>query len=139
VRKPAKVFDAWAILAWIGDEAPAAEEVNRLLKKAEQGSVQVFISIINLGEVFYRLARNNPDLADRVRHELPAGPVNVVSVTDDQVWHAASLKAEYAISYADAFAAGLAMEMGVELVTGDPDFKELEKEGKLKIEWLTRK
>jgi uncharacterized protein len=139
VRKPAKVLDAWAILAWVGDEAPAAEEVDLLLKKSEQGSIRLFVSIINLGEVYYRLAKRNPDVADRVRNELPAGPINVISVTDEQVWQAAGLKAEYSISYADAFAASLAIEMGAELVPGDPDFQELEREGKLKIAWLERK
>ncbi|MCX5867973.1 MAG: type II toxin-antitoxin system VapC family toxin [Proteobacteria bacterium] len=139
MKKPIKVLDAWAILAWIGDELPAAEEVNLLLRKAEQGSVKILISIINLGEAYYRLAKTDRDVAERMRHEFSSGPFKIISLTDEQVWQAAGLKADYAISSADAFAASLAMEMGAELVTGDPDFKELEREGSLKIEWLKRK
>jgi len=47
---------------------------------------------------------------------------------------AADFKARYKISLADAFAAALAKERKSELVTGDPEFKALEKE--IKIHWL---
>ena len=43
-------------------------------------------------------------------------------------------KARYKLSLADAFAAALAKERKAELVTGDPEFKALEKE--IKIDWL---
>jgi ribonuclease VapC len=47
---------------------------------------------------------------------------------------AARLKASYPISLADAFAAALAKIHNAELVTGDREFKLLERE--LKITWL---
>jgi hypothetical protein len=47
---------------------------------------------------------------------------------------AAVFKASYRLSLADAFAAALAKEKKAELVTGDPEFKALEKE--IKIVWL---
>jgi predicted nucleic acid-binding protein len=47
---------------------------------------------------------------------------------------AADFKARHRLSLADAFAAALAKELKAELVTGDPEFKTLEKE--LKIHWL---
>jgi len=47
---------------------------------------------------------------------------------------AAIYKATYRVAYADAFAAALAKERRAELVTGDPEFKPLEKE--IKINWL---
>jgi predicted nucleic acid-binding protein len=47
---------------------------------------------------------------------------------------AADFKARHKISLADAFAAALAKERNTELVTGDPEFKPLEKE--IKINWL---
>ena len=45
------------------------------------------------------------------------------------------MKATYRISLADAFAAALARRRKAELVTGDPEFKPLERE--IKIRWLT--
>ena len=47
---------------------------------------------------------------------------------------AADFKARFKMSLADAFAAALAKEKKAELVTGDPEFKALEKE--IKINWL---
>jgi predicted nucleic acid-binding protein len=47
---------------------------------------------------------------------------------------AAEYKARHKLSLADAFAAALAKEKKAELVTGDPEFKPLEKE--IKINWL---
>ncbi|MGH8021837.1 MAG: PIN domain-containing protein [Opitutaceae bacterium] len=48
---------------------------------------------------------------------------------------AADFKARFKLSLADAFAAALAKEKKAELVTGDPEFKALERE--IKITWLT--
>ncbi len=48
----------------------------------------------------------------------------------------AGIKAFYPISYADSFAAALAMIKGCSLLTGDPEFKSLEKQGIIKTEWL---
>jgi predicted nucleic acid-binding protein len=50
---------------------------------------------------------------------------------------AADFKARFKLSPADAFAAALAKERKTELVTGDPEFKALEKE--IKINWLSCK
>jgi len=47
---------------------------------------------------------------------------------------AAIFKATKKMAYADCFAAALAKLRNVELVTGDPEFKEVEKE--IKIGWL---
>jgi predicted nucleic acid-binding protein len=47
---------------------------------------------------------------------------------------AAGFKSRFKISLADAFAAALAKERKAELVTGDPEFRALEKE--IKIRWL---
>lgn len=52
---------------------------------------------------------------------------------------AARLKARYAISYADAFVVVVAQEQQAILLTGDPEFKPLEVDGILKVEWLSRR
>ena len=56
---------------------------------------------------------------------------------DGEVFLAAAwLKAEYPISYADAFAASLAQELGASLVTGDPEFKKIKQN--LSLIWLDK-
>jgi predicted nucleic acid-binding protein len=51
------------------------------------------------------------------------------------VLEAARLKAKYAISYADAFAAATAKRIDGRVVTGDPEFKAIESE--VAVHWLT--
>ena len=57
-------------------------------------------------------------------------------VTDDLhlVRDAAKMKAKHGMSYAGCFAAALAKLRHAELVTGDPEFKEVE--GEVKVVWL---
>jgi ribonuclease VapC len=47
---------------------------------------------------------------------------------------AADFKARFKMSLGDAFVAALGSELHAEIVTGDPEFKPLE--GQLKIRWL---
>jgi ribonuclease VapC len=47
---------------------------------------------------------------------------------------AAGFKARYRLAYADCFAAALAKREGAEVLTGDPEFRQLEKE--IKVRWL---
>jgi len=61
-------------------------------------------------------------------------PIDFHSTTRALGDTAADFKARFKMSLADAFAAALAKEMKAELVTGDPQFKALEKE--IKINWL---
>jgi ribonuclease VapC len=51
------VLDAWAILALIQSEEPAATQVKQLLEEAQTGQISLFISIINLGEVYYQIGK----------------------------------------------------------------------------------
>jgi ribonuclease VapC len=131
------VLDAWAVLAFIQGEEPAASRVKRLLEDAREGNSELSISIVNLGEVFYIIGRQegrdqSRDTLAQIRHL----PLTVASATDDLVMAAAELKIEYTISYADAFAAALAEKLEAVVVTGDPEFKELE--GRIPMERLVR-
>jgi hypothetical protein len=49
------VLDAWAVLALLQREGPAAVVVRRLLRRAARGSVRLRMNVVNLGEVYYRL------------------------------------------------------------------------------------
>ncbi|HHY38759.1 MAG TPA: type II toxin-antitoxin system VapC family toxin [Clostridia bacterium] len=118
-----KVLDAYAILCWMQGES-GANHVEDILASAEKEEVEVYVSVINLGEVYYRLAKSRQRekassfLMDVKRKTFPwkAAPI-----TNTRVWVAAKLKAELPLSYADAFAVGLAQELSAELVTGDPE------------------
>lgn len=50
------VLDAFAVLLWLRGEV-GADEVRQWLEGASAGALRLFISVINLGEVYYRLVR----------------------------------------------------------------------------------
>lgn len=135
--KPRFVLDAWAMLAFIQGEEPAASRVRQLLQDAQDELLELFICIINLGEVFYSIGRKEGrDQGRETLAEIRLLPLNVVSATDDLVMAAANLKMDYAISYADAFAAALAEQLNATVATGDPEFRQLD--GRIRLEELVR-
>lgn len=137
--KGAFVLDSWAILAWLGDEKPAATEVAGMLDAAASRDLSLSMSLINLAEVHYTVARRRGTTeASRLRGALVEMPITVVSVDDELVWEAASLKARYRCAFADCFAAALSFRLGASLVTGDPEFKAIESRDRLRVKWLSR-
>ena len=100
------------------------------------------ISLMNLGEVFYRLARTRGlEKAEGFWSEVVRGviPVRPVAVTRGRVLEAAKLKARYRIAYADAFAIELARDRALPLLTGDPEMKAVEDQEPVEIRWLPMK
>ncbi|HEX7362186.1 MAG TPA: PIN domain-containing protein [Bryobacteraceae bacterium] len=130
------VLDAWAIIAWLKDEQPA-EKVESLLKSAERRERKLLMNIVNIGEVFYASVKTRDRAyGERVLHDLRSR-IATVSADDDLAMRAARLKAQYAISYADAFAAATAIAHALPLVTGDPELRKMAaKEKTLKLEWI---
>jgi uncharacterized protein len=131
------VLDAWAVLAFLQMEQPAAARVRQLFEEAARDQVQLLISIINLGEVYYRVGKIKGEAEARATlDQLRELAITVVPATDDVVLAAARLKMRHAISYADAFAATAATSAKAILVTGDPELAQLT--DVLRIEKLER-
>lgn len=131
----AYVLDAWAVIAFLQKELPAAERVRQQLKGAEKGAARLFISIINLGEVYYRVGkRHGREAADEMLNALRALPLEILPANEDAVLGAARWKMKYPISYADAFAACTAEKHQALLLTGDPELAALA--GEIRIEKL---
>lgn len=130
-----KVVDAWALLAWLRDEQPAADHVGDCLQQAEEGTIQLSMSWINAGEVYYMLARkHDPKAAEDFLTRLPSLPIRLVAPEEDDVIAAAKLKSAHRLSYADAFAAALAMKENAAVITGDPEIRDLG--GVVTVEWI---
>src|SRR6266498_1139136 len=127
------VLDTFAILAYFLAE-PGGEKVKELLRRAENGEISLAMSFINVGEAFYVLSREQGRAkAQSLLEDLRSLSIQFFDATEDRILAAAWLKAEYQISYADAFAASLAQELGASLVTGDPEFKNIKDE--LSVFW----
>ena len=128
------VLDSHALLKLLRDE-PGAETVGQILEQAAQRDRPVHMTEVNYAEVQYVVRRKDGDTAWRtIAEELVAAPIQFHPADRRLAEIAADLKARFKISLADAFAAALAKERKAELVTGDPEFKALEKE--IRISWL---
>jgi ribonuclease VapC len=130
--KKKSVLDAYALLAYLTKESGHAR-VKDLLASEE---AVIVINSINLGEVFYILARA---LSIRAAEHflgviLPSLPITVLENSVEDVIGAARIKAKHALSFADCFAAVAAIRQGASLVTGDLEFKKVGKA--LDIAWL---
>jgi ribonuclease VapC len=88
-----------------------------------------------MGEVWYSIARahSSREADNAVRKVISAG-LEMVAADWEMTLQAARIKARYKLAYADCFAAALALSRDAELVTGDPEFRQLKNE--LNIVWL---
>jgi len=121
-------------MAWIREER-AAPRVDEILQQAESDGRPTWMSWINAGEVYYMLVRKNgPRVADEFLTRLPSLPLRLVLPDEEAVIEAAKLKSARRLSYADAFAAALALRENAVLVTGDPELRGMR--DKIRVEWL---
>lgn len=132
------VLDSFALIGYLENETFSAR-VEKLLKQARKGKIRLYLHAIHLGEVYYiTLREQSRELADLAYARIKAFPLQYIDVIDEEMLRtAARLKADYPISYADAFAASLAIVRHSALLTGDPEFRKLEKSENISIEWLT--
>lgn len=131
---PAKVLDSFALIAYFRDE-PGAEAMETLLITAGKKDSPLHMTDVNYAEVKYSIMKKDGANAWAEAAKVLQGlPIDFHSTDRALADTAADFKARFKISLADAFAAALAKEKKAELVTGDPEFRPLNKE--IKINWL---
>jgi len=129
-----RVLDSWAILEWISGRQPASDAIAKLLAESEAGATRLFMSAINVGEVYYSLRKQHSEkLSEWWRESSRTLPATIEVPTADEIWDAALLKGRYPIAYADAFAAALAYKYRCPLVTGDPELRSI---AGLELDWI---
>jgi ribonuclease VapC len=134
---PATVLDSFALLAFLRGEAGDAQ-VAALLEKAGERDHPLHMSEVNYAEVKYIVIRKDGARRwEEVARDLPTLPIEFHPATRELADLAADFKSRVSFSLADAFAAALAQEKKAALVTGDPEFKQVE--GEIKIAWLDRR
>lgn len=131
------MLDSYALIGYLEDE-PFSDRIEELLKLARRGNSRLYLHAIHLGEVYYiTLREQGQNLADLAYSRIKAFPLTFVDCIDEELLlTAATLKANYPISYADSFAAAVAKINKCCLLSGDPEFNILEKQGIITIEWL---
>jgi predicted nucleic acid-binding protein len=120
-------FDSEAILAFYLAEK-GGEVVRDNLHKIQNGMVEGYINIVNFTEIYYILARINPEIAEEKQRNLRLYGLRVVPVTDDGLWREAALiKSKHSLSLVDAFAVATAKILKSTLVVGcDKAFNNLD-------------
>jgi len=130
----AAVLDSYALISYL-DREEGYEEVAKLFEECVAKDREVFVCIVNWGEVIYHALRVAGDKGGQLAEDaMRALPIQLVEANKDLTLQAARLKAVHKMSYADCFAAALAMKRKCELVTGDKEFKQVE--NKLKVKWI---
>lgn len=121
------LFDSFALLRFFQKE-PGGEKVRDLLTASLAADSPRMINAINLGELIYIVQRRcgEQKKLEMLAHIHRLG-FTILPCPNELIFRAAELKARYPISYADAFALASAIEHGAALVTGDPEFRQVEK------------
>ncbi len=128
------VLDSYGLLAYFGDEK-GKDTVERMLTDARESNSPLRMTVINMGEVVYITERERGvKAAQLVLSRIKQLPIKLVNIGEELALKAAGIKAKHAIAYADCFAAGLAVMSDAALVTGDPEFRKLEKI--ININWI---
>ena len=128
------LLDSYALISYLNAER-GHESVSEILSQSQQSDRAVRLCIVNYGEVLYHALRTGGKEKERETDELiKILPLDIINIDIALTRQAAYFKAFYKISYADAFAASTAKLFNLTLVTGDKEFKSIEKE--IKIEWI---
>jgi predicted nucleic acid-binding protein len=128
------ILDSYAMLAFFEDE-PGSDRVEGILRDLILRKSKGYISMINWGEIYYNTYRVQGEAsAESIITQLGRYPIELVDADRTLTLEAARLKGKYKIAFADCFAAALADRLSAKVVTGDKEFKRLEKE--IEIEWI---
>ena len=120
------VLDSFALVSFFHKE-PGWEKVKEVFYGLSSAKQKALLSIINWGEFYYIVKRRvGKRKAEESLALLEQLPVTITPVDDALVKEAAEIKADYPVSYADAFCIATARRSKSEILTNDPEFKAVE-------------
>lgn len=126
-----------AVLGYFLDE-PSAETVAEILELARNNQIKLYMSWINVGEVYYIIQRRyDRKIAIDLIENVKAWPIELIESSHEQVIIAGDIKAKYPMSLGDSYAAALTIRVRGVLLTADKKFQQLENRI-IKIKWLTK-
>lgn len=112
--------------------------VEKVLREISASGEKALLSRINWGEFYYiikrRVGKQKTEEALALLEQLP---IEILSVDDQLVGEAAEIKADYPVSYADAFCIAIAIRLNGHILTSDPDFESVQ--NIVPIIWLKEK
>ena len=133
------VLDSYALLAFFRDET-GADDVEKLLNEAAEDKHELYITVVNAGEVYYMSSRKDSVAkATQVWEAMKKFPLHFITADIDLTLAAVKIKANYKLSYADAFAVALTIQKKATLITGDDEFQNLVGEAGFKVKYISGK
>lgn len=128
------LLDSFVLLRFFQKE-PGHEPVKAILDYVQRGAACAMLNVINMGEIIYTVQRRF-GLHRKLEVVMNINRLGIVILpaTNDCVFRAAELKARFAMSYADTFVVASAMEHNATVVTGDPEFRQVE--SMVRILWI---
>ena len=134
MRSAVRVLDSYCLISYIEGEAGKDIMID-IFRSARDSGKACLLSVVNWGEVYYiTLREGGQQQADEVAHLIATLPIHIVPADLELAKQAAIFKSSKKMSYADCFAAALAKQRRVELVTGDKEFKQVDAD--IKILWI---
>ncbi len=113
------LLDTSALLT-LRDDEPGAERVEQAFEQPER----CYACFLSRMEVLYRVWKDEDERAGRLAYEqLKALPLHWVEASEPLLEQAASIKARYSLSLADAWIAAAAQQVGATLLHKDPEFR----------------
>jgi predicted nucleic acid-binding protein len=129
------VLDSFALVSFFHKE-PGWQKVKDLFYELSAANQKALLSRINWGEFFYIVKRRvGKRKAEETLAFLEQLPITILSVDDELVKEAAEIKAEYPVSYADAFCIATALRSKAHVLTNDPEFKSVQQ--LVSVDWLS--
>jgi predicted nucleic acid-binding protein len=131
------VLDTYALFAYFNKEN-GFYLTRELLVSAETSSDQVYLHRINWGEIYYKTykQKSKNDAKETISRVDKLAIIVEDICNKSFIESVAIIKSKNAVSYADAFAIALALELKAPLVTGDPEITKAAKNlPALKLLW----
>jgi predicted nucleic acid-binding protein len=127
-------LDASALLVYL-EKQRGYQKVKEAFTQAAEKGVNLLMSVVNWGEVYYILIRDfGINESEKIMNLIDSFPIDVISPDKELTQTAALYKATKKLPYADSFAAALAKHRKIDLLTADREFQSVQHD--IKIIWL---
>lgn len=122
------ILDACAMLAYLNNE-DGVEVIGEMLEKGSRNEVKIFITAMDLAEIYHIvLKKEGRDKALKTILLIKNLPVECVGLDEPLLMLAGEIRVQFPLSLGDALVAAVAKTRKAKIITGDNDFKSLEKE-----------
>ena len=128
------VLDTCAMLAYLNNENGSAL-IEEMLKKAQKRDAVIFLKSMDLDEIYHIvLKEEGRDKALKTMVLVRNLPIESVGLDEQLLMAAGEIRVQFPLSLGDALVVAVAKAKGAKIVTGDRDFKSVEKE--VEVVWV---